>query len=91
MLTRLPGDARLAPRDAGDVLNDRFGAPVPLSESSVVGLIANLVERGIAGGAVYDALIALTALESGAVLMTRDRRAIPTFSTLGVEFELVAT
>jgi predicted nucleic acid-binding protein len=91
VLTRLPGDARLAPQDAGDVLDDRFGEPVPLSEPSVVALLATLIENGIAGGAVYDALIGLTALESGAVLITRDRRAVPTFSMLGVEFELVAT
>ena len=91
VLTRLPGDARLAPTDASELLADRFGAPMFLSESSGQALVATLSENGIVGGAVYDALIGLTALEAGAVLLTRDRRAVPTFSALGVMFELVTT
>lgn len=91
VLTRLPGDARLGPRDACQLLADRFGEPSPLSESSVPALVAILSEIGIAGGAVYDALIGVTALEAGEVLLTRDRRAILTFSALGVAFELLSS
>ena len=91
VLTRLPGDARLAPRDACQLLADRFGEPSPLSESSVLALVVTLSEIGIAGGAVYDALIGVTALEAGEVLLTRDRRAILTFSALGVAFELLSS
>jgi predicted nucleic acid-binding protein len=91
VLTRLPGDARLTPRDACDLLVERFGAPVPLTESSSPALVTILGENGIAGGTVYDALIGLTARDTGAVLLTRDRRAIPTFSILGVTFELLTS
>ena len=38
----------------------------------------------IAGGAVYDALVALAALEHGADLATRDARARLTYETVGV-------
>jgi predicted nucleic acid-binding protein len=39
---------------------------------------------GIAGGAVYDALVALAAKEHGAALATRDARARGTYDAVGV-------
>ena len=91
VITRLPGDARVSPANASDLLADRFGEPVPLSESSLIALVTILSENGIVGGAVYDALIGLTAREADRVLVTRDRRAVPTLSALGVAFELLST
>ena len=91
VLTRLPGDARLAPRDATRLIADRFGEPLLLSEPTTRALITTLSDAGVVGGAVYDALIGLTALESEAVLITRDRRALPAYSALGARFELIAT
>ena len=90
VLTRLPGGARLTRRDASEVLLDRFGAPAALSAESMAGLVPRLAEYGVSGGAVYDALIAATADEWGAILLTRDRRAIATYAALSVEFEVVA-
>lgn len=89
MLTRLPGDARLSPGDAGELLCDRFGPPIVLSARRRRTLLDALVAQGIAGGAAYDALIGLTAREAGSVLLTRDRRAVPTFAALGIDFELI--
>ena len=43
-----------------------------------------LSRLGIAGGAVYDALVALAAAEHGADLATRDGRARSTYETVGV-------
>lgn len=43
---------------------------------------------GIAGGAVYDALVALAAAEHGADLATRDNRARATYETVGVRVVL---
>ncbi len=43
-----------------------------------------LSRLGIAGGAVYDAIVALAALEHGAALATRDARAKATYETVGV-------
>ncbi|HUZ54619.1 MAG TPA: PIN domain-containing protein [Streptosporangiaceae bacterium] len=71
VLTRLPGDARLAPADAARTLPD------------------TLSRLGIAGGAVYDALVALAAQEHGAALATRDARARGTYDAVGVKVIVV--
>jgi predicted nucleic acid-binding protein len=44
----------------------------------------------LTGGAAYDALIAATALRAGASLVSLDRRALATYQTVGVGFELLA-
>jgi predicted nucleic acid-binding protein len=42
-----------------------------------------LSRHGIGGGAVYDALVALAAVEHGADLATRDVRAKATYEAIG--------
>lgn len=84
VLTRLPGDLRLIPADAATLINERFAAPLILG-SEVSGRLPDVLSHlGIAGGAVYDALVALAAREYGAQLATRDARAKVTYETLGV-------
>ena len=84
VLTRLPGNLRLAPADAARLLGERFVAPLLLG-SEVGGRLPEVLSRlGIAGGAVYDALVALAALEHGADLATRDARAKATYEAIGV-------
>ena len=73
VLTRLPGDARLAPADAARLLNARFSPPLTLSGSRTRKLPDTLSRLGIAGGAVYDALVALAAKDHGAALATPRR------------------
>jgi toxin FitB len=90
VLTRLPGDARLAPADAARLLTARFSAPLLLSSSRARKLPETLARLGIAGGAVYDALVALAAKEHDAALATRDARARGTYDAVGVEL-IVAT
>jgi toxin FitB len=84
VLTRLPGDARLAPADAARLLDARFSAPLVLSTSGTRKLAGTLSRLGIAGGAVYDALVALAAGEHGMPLATRDARARGTYEAVGV-------
>lgn len=84
VLTRLPGDARLAPRDAADLLSARFDRPLMLAEDRAAALPRILAELGIAGGAVYDALVGLAALDAGLPLATRDARARSTYDAVGV-------
>jgi toxin FitB len=84
VLTRLPGDARLAPADAARLLTARFAAPLVLTSSSARRLPDTLAGLGVAGGAVYDALVALAAKEHGAALATRDTRARGTYDAVGV-------
>jgi toxin FitB len=89
VLTRLPGDSRLAPADAARLLAARFSAPLMLSSARARKLPETLSGLGIAGGAVYDALVALAAREHGAALATRDARARGTYDTVGVEVIVV--
>jgi toxin FitB len=84
VLTRLPGDARLAPADAARLLKARFSAPLVLSSPRIRTLPDTLSRLGIAGGAVYDALVALAARQHGAALATRDARARGTYEAVGV-------
>jgi toxin FitB len=90
VLTRLPGDARLAPADAALLLNARFSSPLVLSSRRARNLPDTLSRLGIAGGAVYDALVALAAKEHGAALATRDARARGTYDAVGVKVIVVA-
>ncbi len=89
VLTRLPGDARLAPSDAARLLNSRFEAPLVLSGPVARALPDTLSLLSIAGGAVYDALVALAAREHGVALATRDARAQATYDAVGVKVIVV--
>ncbi len=84
VLTRLPGDLRLAPTDAARLLGERFAEPLLLGPEVAGRLPEVLARLGIAGGAVNDALVALAALEHGADLATRDARAKATYDAVGV-------
>ena len=83
VLTRLPGDLRLAPVDASRLLSERFTSPLVLRAATSVRIADILSELGISGGAVYDALVALAAREHGADLATRDLRAKATYDIVG--------
>lgn len=88
VLTRLPSDARLAPDDAVELLHQRFAATL-LPESETNRRLPEIcAARGIAGGAVHDAIVALAAIENNAVLATRDARARGTYEKIGVSVEL---
>lgn len=89
VLTRLPGDVRLAPADAARLLNERFAPPLVLGADVAGRLPDVLAGLGIAGGAVYDALVALTAAEHYQALATRDARAKPTYEAVGVQVVVV--
>jgi predicted nucleic acid-binding protein len=89
VLTRLPGDARLTPTDAVRLLEANFGAAFPVPAAELTGLPRVLAPLGIAGGAVYDALVGLAARAAGVPLVTRDARALGTYAALGVEVEIV--
>ncbi len=90
VLTRLPGDIRLAPPDAARLLGERFREPLLLG-SAVAGRLPDVLARlGIAGGAVYDALVAMAAVEHGVDLATRDVRARATYETVGARVIVAA-
>lgn len=59
VLTRLPGDLRLTPPDAARLMRERFARPLTLPARSAARLPDVMAGLGVAGGAVYDALVAL--------------------------------
>lgn len=81
----MPDGQRLAPAVVLEWLALRFGSrwlglPAPATRRA----LRTAVEQGIRGGALYDALIAATALHHRHTLITADRRAAPVYSALGV-------
>src|SRR3954447_8334114 len=74
VLTRLPGDARVAPDDAVALLSSNFHDAALLDEETAASVPAVLAAANVAGGAVYDALVALAARRAELPLATRDRR-----------------
>ena len=83
VLTRLPGDVRMEPADAALLLRERFAKPFVLGATMSGRIPEALSTLGIAGGAVYDALVALAAVEHDADLATRDLRAKATYDAVG--------
>ena len=84
VLTRLPGDARVAPADAVRLIDGNFGPPALLSAAEAAAVPALLARHNIVGGAVYDGLVGLAAGAHDLALATRDVRAAATYDALGV-------
>jgi predicted nucleic acid-binding protein len=89
VLTRLPGVLRLSAASARSVIEANFPASVFLTPSQASRALVTLTDAGIAGGAVYDGLVALAAATSGIVLLSCDRRALSTYAALSVQVEMV--
>ncbi len=89
VLSRLPPPARRAPAVVAQLLNANFPGSRYLSAASAQQLLGDLLPAGIAGGSVYDALVAAVAKEHRLVLATRDRRALDTYRALNVQIEVV--
>jgi predicted nucleic acid-binding protein len=86
VLTRLPAPHR-APGDVvRDFIQARFPEPfLRLSPVSHRDFLLGLWDREITGGAAYDALVAATAAEHGATLLTCDRRAAAVYERYEVK------
>jgi predicted nucleic acid-binding protein len=91
VLTRLPAPHRAEAATAATAIRKRLpAAHVALDASSHANAPGRLAAAGIGGGATYDGLIALTAIEHDLELLSRDRRAARTYRTLGARFQLLA-
>jgi predicted nucleic acid-binding protein len=89
VLTRLPSTARLVPAAAYRLLSANFPHTRFLGPERSTALLAELADRRIAGGSVYDALVGATAVEHGLTLVSRDHRALETYRALGVDVEFL--
>lgn len=87
----MPPPHRLVPGVVRSLLErwfptDRTILPPPRLSLTIV---ERCCQSGVDGGAVYDALVGLTAAEAGRVLLTRDVRAARTYHRLGIDYELM--
>lgn len=88
-LTRLPADRRLSAAAAARRITDGFPSSHPLDAAVAAIAIARFADAGVTGGAVYDGLVALAAIDAGVPLVTCDRRSLRTYSALGAVVEFV--
>lgn len=91
VLTRLPGEARVALADAVRLLDHNFEDILMPKPASVRSLHRDCAALGIGGGATYDAWVAAAARDHGVPLLTRDRRAGGTYQALGIAYSMIAT
>lgn len=86
VLTRLPEPFRAEPSVVARYLAEDFsGARYVLSDEGRRTLIKRLSALSISGGAVYDAIVALTASEQNHTLLSCDSRAARTYARLGID------
>ena len=87
VLTRLPPPHRAQPSIVHTFITERFADPfLTLSETGYQELLATVATSQILGPA-YDALIAYTAAEHQATLLSLDLRATPTYEAIGATVE----
>jgi hypothetical protein len=88
VLTRLPPPHRASPVIVRTFITERFTDPfLTLSENGYQELLATVAAGQILGGPAYDALIAFTAAEHNATLVSLDLRAAATYETVGAQVE----
>ena len=91
VLTRLPPAQRVGADVAWGYLQSRLTfPPLVLAAKAYAELLEVAAAEVVTGGAIYDAVVAATAVEAGATLLTRDRRAVITYQRLGASYRLVA-
>jgi predicted nucleic acid-binding protein len=89
VLTRLPPRSRRSPAVVRSILESDFPETRFLDGSVLAELRAEISSLGIAGGAVYDALIGATARAFSLPLLSRDKRARATYDALGVDVRIL--
>ena len=83
VLTRLPGGRRRSSQDAERLLSHNFPNSRFLDGDEQRALGSELAQRGISGGAVYDALAAATARHHKLPLLSADERGRPIYEAMG--------
>lgn len=92
VLTRLPEPQRADPAMVVEFFTRNFaGDPLALDARRARSVPDRLAAMGILGGAVYDGLIALTAFDGNATLVSLDQRAEPVYQRCGVRFEILGS
>ncbi len=83
-LSRMPEGLRVAPTSVRDALDLDFpDSWLALDADAQRSCLRRAVDAGLRGGALYDALIAATAREHGATLLSADGRAREAYEAIG--------
>lgn len=91
VLTRLPSPHRCSGAVVRDFVQARFPEPwLRLDATTYRRFLMDLPERDLAGGAAYDALVAATAAQHDAELISCDRRASTIYEGYGVRATILA-
>jgi predicted nucleic acid-binding protein len=86
VLSRMPERQRMEATIVLDALEREFPEPwLSLDRDAQRLCLRRAVDSGLYGGALYDALIAATAAEHGATLLSADHRASATYEAMGVD------
>lgn len=89
VLTRMPRPLAPDSKTAADLIRRVFPTVCSLAGADESEMLERFGTVGIAGGAVYDALVGEAARIDRRILLTRDQRARRTYDLLGVGYELV--
>jgi predicted nucleic acid-binding protein len=86
VLSRMPEEQRMEASFVLDALEREFPDPwLALDHAAQRSCLRTAVDAGLRGGALYDALIAATAREHGATLLSADRRAREAYEAVGAD------
>jgi predicted nucleic acid-binding protein len=90
VLSRMPEGLRMTPLSVRDALDADFpDSWLVLDADAQHACLRRAVDAGLRGGALYDALIAATAREYGATLLSADRRASAAYKAMGAAVEFI--
>jgi predicted nucleic acid-binding protein len=90
VLSRMPEEQRMEAKVVLDALEREFPQPwLTLDQEGQRSCLRHAVDAGLRGGALYDALIAATAREHGATLLSADVRARDAYEAMGVDVSYV--
>jgi predicted nucleic acid-binding protein len=90
VLSRLPEDLRMEAATVLETLERDFPRPwLAMDQDGQRACLRRAVDAGLRGGALYDALIAATAREHGATLLSADRRAREAYEAIGVDVSYI--
>ncbi|MGH3589115.1 MAG: PIN domain-containing protein [Pseudonocardia sp.] len=91
VLTRLPPPRRVPARLVMTFLDEHFPRSVTrLPSVPATEVLDTSLRGGVAGGAVYDLVVALAAQRGDSQLLSLDRRAATTYDAAGVRYEFIA-
>jgi predicted nucleic acid-binding protein len=92
VLTRMPAPFRVDAGTVADYLARQWAGRVIAPDARVAETVpAAAAAAAITGGAVYDALVGLTAAACGRELLSLDLRAERTYRSLGIAYRLLGS